>query len=150
MLPPRDFAVWADIAAERGGQTVGLLRLPTTGGWYARDQLMTLRIAPEEADEKVVVVLADVHQEVVPTGNAHVARHSFAADLRLDLYRGRSCAGAVPAGRLDLFRNGAALDCHYTASLPPIDGPMARLLHIGAMRKALDLGGERELGGRCT
>ncbi len=150
MLPPRDFAVWADIAQDVGGSSVGLLRLPTTGGWYARDQLMALRIAPEEADEKVVVVLDELTQEVRPTGNVHVAQHRFAANLRLEAYRGRACSAATPAGRLDVFDGPPELACSYPASIDRIDGQIAKLFHIGALRKGLDLGGGQELGGRCT
>jgi hypothetical protein len=150
MLPPRDFAVWADIAEDVGGQAVGLLRLPTTGGWYARDQLMTLRLAPEAADEKVVVVLNELRQETRPSGNVHVAEHRFAADLRLDAYRGRACTTATLAGRLDLFRGNPALTCNYPVSIDRIEGQAAKLYHIGALRKALDLGGDRNSGGRCT
>ncbi len=82
-------------------------------------------MAPEEADEKVVVVLNELVQEVVPSGNVYVSRHRFLADLRLESYRGRACGDAVPAGRLDMFRGPPELACHYPASIERIDGQLA-------------------------
>lgn len=147
MLPPRDFAIWAEISDV--GTNIGTLSFSTTGGWYARDQKVALLIEPDKADEKYVVALRELTQSIEPGTGTYVHGIRFDADLQLLKFGGGACRTATPMGAISPFRGDASLTCNYPTSVERIDGPVAQLYGIAAIRKGLDLGGEASSGARC-
>jgi len=147
MLPPRDFAIWAEIS--NAATNIGTLSFSTTGGWYARDQKVALLIEPDRADEKFVVALRELSQSVEPGSGTYVHGVRFDADLQFLKFGSGACRSAAPLGPVRPFDGDATLTCNYPTSIERIDGPVAQLYGIAAVRKGLDLGGKASSGARC-
>lgn len=95
-LPPWGWSSAASMAEYEAFKTTELLRLPTTGGFRARDDIVRLRIPEAEASRKFVVEIGELTFTDAPAG-ANLTERRYALDLGLVEFNGTDCATARPA-----------------------------------------------------
>ena len=95
-LPPWGWSSAASMAAYEAFKTTELLRLPTTGGFRARDDIVRLRIPESEAPRKFVAEIGRFELVDVPDG-AYLVERSYQLDLELPEFSGAACDTARPA-----------------------------------------------------
>lgn len=95
-LPPWGWSSAASMAEYEAFKTTELLRLPTTGGFRARDDIVRLRIPEAEAPRKFVAEIGALTLTDVASGANLTERH-YSLDLDLVEFSGADCATARPA-----------------------------------------------------